>query len=428
MQKIGIFVLLLLSSVFLVSLIIASFGQSKPERVVPIRDLLDMQSRMVAMMAHVEMFGRELNVTTTEIEKIREGPGMEELVRIMREELKAVKESITDLKVKAEVTQAPQIDPLALHRRLVNPLLPNIPYTHDPIFFRFVPWSGIIESGIVRSFLGTKFYHSIFCSSTYSGQKIAHAIRNTACDYFTWYPNGSGVVELTYPVFSEEYYEYRDVLRSVLDSRPGRPYRIVEIGAGYGHWTLEAISALRSLGRSDFNATMVEASSGKMSVIEDHLRLNGLANDPRIEVENAAVTGREGTVKIDDDPDNYGATVTDGSTVVSHVLYRYLERGGVIDMLDVDIQGSEAEIFTLESLELMKEKVKYVHVGTHEGDDIEEKLTKYVFGDEAVWKVELFPKAEHWQCNLDDVRTFEYGPACFADGVVSVTNLLLKGM
>jgi hypothetical protein len=59
------------------------------------------------------------------------------------------------------------------------------------------------------------------------------------------------ILQTQWPVVSEEYFEYADVLDAVteytqLNEKQGgnRPFAFVEIGAGYGHWTFAAHRAL----------------------------------------------------------------------------------------------------------------------------------------------------------------------------------------
>ena len=78
-----------------------------------------------------------------------------------------------------------------------------------------------------------------------------------------------------------------------------RPYSFLEVGAGYGYWTLTAHAALRRLGElngrpitsTDFAFTAVELDELKIPSLLDSFKLN-LINASRKDIVKAALYGR----------------------------------------------------------------------------------------------------------------------------------------
>jgi hypothetical protein len=117
---------------------------------------------------------------------------------------------------------------------------------HHDAFSAFRPWKGRWPSSGLVDFLGVAFDdpRSTYCNWAYGRQRKPYASRAVVCDLLgALQPNAE--VQLSWPVVSEEYFEYIDVLASVHEyateqlqggRSPSRPYVFVELGAGYGHW------------------------------------------------------------------------------------------------------------------------------------------------------------------------------------------------
>ena len=118
---------------------------------------------------------------------------------------------------------------------------------------------------MLTDFLGFQIPRRVYCNRAYADAEV-HAIRSRVCALDLSAVRGT--VQMAWPVVAEEYFEYADVLSSVLSyceeqlkdksdercRRPGavqgplnvtRPFSFVELGAGYGHWTFAAHMALR---------------------------------------------------------------------------------------------------------------------------------------------------------------------------------------
>ena len=86
---------------------------------------------------------------------------------------------------------------------------------------------------------------------------------------------------------AEEYFEYIDVLASVLEYAPGstpvrpfRPFAFVELGSGYGHWALAAHRALQQRApRAQHHYLLVDVVASLRPAIDMLTRLNGLTTN-----------------------------------------------------------------------------------------------------------------------------------------------------
>lgn len=92
-------------------------------------------------------------------------------------------------------------------------------------------------------------------------------------------------------------------------------------------------------------------------------------------------------------------------------LNEILQETGIVDLVDADIQGSEADVFETSSA-LLDWRVKRVHIGTHSED--QENRLRALFS-ELKWRpVFDFPCLGN--------RPTPWGPVEFQDGVQSWVN------
>ena len=90
-------------------------------------------------------------------------------------------------------------------------------------FRKFPLWKGELEPGFLIDFIGQRISTSFY----------TRAPRQVSLP--------------TYPLNSEETFEWLGLLEAVLQS--GDTFTMIEAGAGYGRWSVAAVRALRSLGR-----------------------------------------------------------------------------------------------------------------------------------------------------------------------------------
>ena len=198
-----------------------------------------------------------------------------------------------------------------------------------------------------------------------------------------FHPVGPGHIEWRRPA-AAELTEWQAVLDAIEDAT--RRLTMLEVGAGFGRWTVNAAAALRAY-RPDLKHRFiaVEAEPTHYRWLEQHTRGNGLRRWSRAgscKLIRAAVSshaGRDtfyfgnpaewyGQVLVR--PENQGADapVTEVRTVTLSSLLEPLDR---IDLLDLDIQGTELEVLTEAAPALAN--VGRIHVETH-FDEIDVRL------------------------------------------------------
>lgn len=198
------------------------------------------------------------------------------------------------------------------------------------------------------------------------------------------------------PRFDEEYPEWIDVLDAV--ERASARFTMVELGAGWGRWLARGGTAARLRGLP-CELVGVEAEPTHFAWLRTHLEDNGLADSSRL-IE-AAVAPADGWVRfhVGDPASWYGQAIDpndpgfkpkqgcwrerrrvratavqerDVVRVPAVSLASVLAPLGQVDLIDADIQGSEADVFEAAPA-VLAAKVKLVHVGTH-SEENEERL------------------------------------------------------
>jgi hypothetical protein len=256
------------------------------------------------------------------------------------------------------------------------------------------------------------------------------------------------------PPLDEEYFEWIDLLESVVDyasMRAHRPYTFMELGAGFGRWLVNAVVALRQIGDYPFTAVAVEADKQHVTWLTQHALDNSIPRD-RLSVHQAPITGdgREVYFLTGNHAAWYGQAIIDDAyaeqilqslhfqikekiateknrlinRLVNPFAQKYLSRvksitlqqilsGTVtpVDLLDMDVQGVEAEVVE-SSIGSLTEKVLRLHIGTH-SQAVEERLRRCL-------------RNAGWMCVADypclsKVET-KFGVVKFGDGVQSWIN------
>jgi FkbM family methyltransferase len=296
--------------------------------------------------------------------------------------------------------------------------------TH-PAFARFRLWEGNVDPGWVVNWIGVRTRVAV--QSDHAG-----------------FPTPTHV-KPELPPLSEEYFEWIDVLESVAES--SGPFTMVELGAGWGRWLVNAAFALEQLapGRP-LRLVGVEAEPTHFSWLASHLRDNGIDPEGHTLV-RAAVAERDGRLRFQrgdaarwygqsierDDPASKLAGPVSRlirwtrNTVANRLavgpdarkvrrtravaLSTILEPLDRVDLIDADIQGAEAGVFESAEAELSR-KVRRVHIGTHDRDN-ELRLRA------------LFTRIG-WDCRFDYESRSEvatpWGQCVFEDGIQSWIN------
>ena len=289
------------------------------------------------------------------------------------------------------------------------------------VFERFQPWEGVVEPGWTMNWLGVRTRAAIQSQSG-AGREPEH-------------------VRFDRPSVSEDFFEWLDVLESVTESS-GR-YTIVELGAGWGRWLVNAAAALRQLDpERPFLLVGVEAEPTHFRWLAQHLADNGIDPGAHVLI-RAAAAAADGRVRFrQGDPAAwYGQAIEpdDPSAKASGPVSRFLRWAhntvddrrrsrpvrrvravslatvlrplDAVDLVDVDVQGAEADLFEAAAA-VLDAKVRRVHVGTHSAE-IEGRLRAFFDG-------------LGWECRFDfaggGVRETPWGPVPFEDGAQSWLN------
>ena len=251
------------------------------------------------------------------------------------------------------------------------------------------------------------------------------------------------VVTPQYPAFDEEYFEWIDVLETVQAATDS--YVMIELGAGYGRWSVRAALAAARRPSCTYHCVAVEAEPVHFRWMLDHFRDNGVNPDDH-DVIWAAVGARPGFVPFwIGDPDGwYGQAIASKTRdplpaarmrrrlkarsvlgrpsitsateksllwVTCVTLAELLAPYPKVDLIDLDVQGSEFEVLA-PAIELLNERVRRIHIGTHSAQ-FEEAL-RDLFGAAGWTKLNDYPCQSR-------VPT-PYGDITFGDGVQTWLN------
>ena len=130
---------------------------------------------------------------------------------------------------------------------------------HHEVFSRFWRYSGEVPAGYQVDFLGTLI-----------SDKFDAGLQGVSP-----YPDGTTVQNVSYPQLDEEYFEWIDLLESVVAASGS--YTMIELGAGYGRWALRAAFAAQRY-NPDLRCHIiaVEAEPTVYGWLKEHFAHNGL--------------------------------------------------------------------------------------------------------------------------------------------------------
>jgi FkbM family methyltransferase len=301
---------------------------------------------------------------------------------------------------------------------------------HHEVFSRFRQYCGEVPSGYYVDFLGTKISYKFV-----AGQPGVDSQGDswTAQDY-------------PYPPIDEDYFEWIDLLESVVAASGS--YTMIDLGAGYGRWSVRAAFAAKQYNPElRCHVIAVEAEPTVYGWMKEHFLHNGIK--PRWHtLHHGAVTEKPGKVEFYiggprggpfDLPPNawYGQALTKdyelaesrpdgkyrGFKVMLHKSgWRSIRIPGVslksilkkldrVDLIDLDIEGQELASLTAVAAEL-DTKVKRLHIGTH-GKEIEAGLRQLLL-------------AHGWECRTDyslfSTSETPWGTVNFENGVQTWVN------
>lgn len=220
---------------------------------------------------------------------------------------------------------------------------------------------------------------------------------------------------------SEDYFEWIDVLCAARYAQ--KRLVVVELGAGYGRWLAHAYAAAqrrRDSAPLECLLIGVEADAKKIENMRRHLADNGVP-PTATRLLHCAVSDFDGELHFakTNAASTFGTQVAAGSgenteSVPAMRLSTLLPPEiGVIDLIDMDIQGEEWKVLA-DSATLVNERVKRLHIATH-GRDIEAKIAELL--ENLGW----LPSAQ-LTCQALIPNMTPDGPLCCNDGVQSWVN------
>ena len=309
----------------------------------------------------------------------------------------------------------------------------------------------MVKEGLLIDFMGFVIMKSLYCNQAYLGQPRAHAIRVRQCQIYEELAkreDSAPIFQTQWPVVSEEYFEYADVLDAVSDyaqvkreRKRERPFVFVEIGAGYGHWTFTAHRALmQKMPQASFKYLMVDVVDELLPVVQRLAILNGVnmtgSHDPPLQFHagfiGASMNKREyksnekashqGYAEMWGINQNGGGKSNGRSGAISFAtLLDTYRMPCELDMVDVDIQGAEYNLFASnDTIDLLTARARRLHIGLHRAPH----YSQLHLAIENRFRARGWATKWYFGTITGDRRSVltSLGPIAFGDGVLSLVN------
>lgn len=303
-------------------------------------------------------------------------------------------------------------------REVLDPERLRIKPDYHPAFGLLSAYSGESEPGFEIDFLGIR----------------------TRCDFLA----GAALRSMLSGIKpGEDYFEWIDVLESILAARD--QYTMMELGAGYGRWTVRTAAALRQLRPIPFHIVAVEAEPRHYRWLRQHMSDNHIPSDACTLIQGVVSDCRDDVLfyvgspsgDSDESASWYGQAITkeyeavdysrsgdyEGQEVVtlksgwkavktrSYLLTDILPQTNRIDLIDMDVQGEELKVVSA-AIDVLTQRVARLHIGTH-SHEIEAGLRQLL-------------NRHGWECKADypcaQTNQTPWGPLQFVDGVQSWVN------
>lgn len=301
---------------------------------------------------------------------------------------------------------------------------------HHPIFSRFSVANNTENQDFFQDITGAN-YRRYFVGSPVPDQL----------------PDGTNPVSL--PAFDEEYFEWIDCLEAIEESSGS--FTVIELGAGYGRWSIRCVAAARRMGIENCRAIAVEAepihfrwlqqafADNEMvgpSFITHEAAVNGSGEPVHFYIQppedqeqlsaekwyGQAMAGKSHDQVANEVPGDYEGkrvfTAPNGWKTIevpALTLNEMLADETVVDIVDMDVQGAEAGVISA-SIDAINAKVKRLHIGTHSAK-IDAELIQTL--SEAGWK-----NTRTYLCG--QVQETPFGEISFQDGVQTWINPRLQ--
>ena len=264
---------------------------------------------------------------------------------------------------------------------------------HHPVLAGLEPWSGQTD--------GTWVYDSI-------------GVRTDPRYRPQFRPQPQGRIETKHPRPYAPYFELVFVLEAVKAAKPGQPFEMVELGAGYGAWLATVFKAAEHFGIPEVRLTGLEMVPEHVAWMREHLHNNGADPDEH-RILHGAVSDVDGEADYLPGAEvDFGQRVTRrgaGVRVPCWSLASLLKDQPRVSLIHCDIQGEEGRVFR-PAVQLVKRKVERLLISTH-SNSIHRDLRRRFQGAglETVYDFPVRSRA----------RT-EYGDVQFLDGLLCLFN------
>ena len=290
---------------------------------------------------------------------------------------------------------------------------------YHPAFDLISTYTGDPEPGFLTDFLGIR----------------------TRCEFLAGAAAAAVLVHTSGP--HEDYLEWIDLLESVLAAK--EQYTMIELGAGYGRWSVRAAALVRQLRPMPFHLVAVEAEPRHYRWLKQHMSDNQIEAGSSTLLEGVVSDHRENVLfyvaspagEVNEAASWYGQAITKSYEAVDEVptpdyedqkvfqlrsgwksvkvpsflLADILPETNRIDLIDMDLQGEELKVVA-SSIEELNRRVARLRIGTH-SPEIERGLRELLH-------------RHGWQCTADYAggRTNDtpWGPIEFVDGAQSWIN------
>jgi FkbM family methyltransferase len=239
---------------------------------------------------------------------------------------------------------------------------------------------------------------------------------------------GNSILERPAPTH-EDFPEWEYILRAIIDASKNDFFQMIDLGAGYGRWSVNAMSAIRNYqGDVNFKPYFlnVEAHPGRFMLLEECCEINeirgfcknvnlGISEDgkPLLIAENiesfgASVISNAANVETpekfiwkDSSGNNYLPIRTVNGSEVIKIGQKYSD---TIDIINLDVQGAEYE-FLSANISLLSKYVKRIRISTHDkdkDDELYQLLVDHKFAIETFYPRQSTSKTPFGNINTDD--------------------------
>ena len=312
---------------------------------------------------------------------------------------------------------------------------------HVDLFSKLQGWSGDVPEGVVVNFLGVltaaeflELYSPSNTIVTSMGSRAAASV--------------PGVDD------GEPFFEFASLYDAVLSAEGC--FTMVELGGGYASRCVDAQAALDRYNAMPSKYVVVEAEPVHFEWAKRHMRANGIDPDQHWMINGAVSDTAEpvlflvgeglyynGIIAAEDALDLCGQIDKLGQTqsvlrnmmatghlgvqipysskagkhlhdmkyVSARPLSELLQPLGVVDLMDVDIQGAEISVLP-PAMRVLNDKVKRLHLGTH-GREVHKFMWDMFFENEWVCEYDFPP--------FSDIET-DWGNFSTSDGILTFVN------